>query len=77
MLGLGNHARQRMIERNITEQEIEDALAAPSFTRPDDDLPEERTVIYGLTRNGRRLKVVVEAADPGYVVTVMDRDDER
>lgn len=77
MLGLAAHARQRMIERQITEHEIEQALASPSSTRPDDDLPDERVVICGLTRNGRRLKVVVEAADPAYVITVMDRDDER
>lgn len=66
-----------MIQRDIGEGEIDEALANETDRWPSDDYPDDRLVICGTTRNGRRLKVVVEVADPNYVVTVADRDDER
>jgi hypothetical protein len=67
-----------MRRRQIVETEIEEALANPFRTYPSDDASrEDRTVICGITGKGRRLKVVVPAADTGYVVTVADMDDER
>lgn len=67
-----------MAQRGITVREIDDVLAAPetvyaSATHPD------RLVVLGTTegKRPRRLKVVVLAADPAYVVTVADRDSDR
>ena len=77
MLRLAQHARERMRRRGITESEVEEALANITAQWPSDEYPDERTVICGTTRNGRRLKVVLPTADTGYVITVMDRDDER
>lgn len=76
MLGLAQHARLRMRQRDITESEIEEALTHASDRYPSDDAP-DRTVVLGTTRNGRRLKVVVSTEDEQYVITVADRDDER
>jgi hypothetical protein len=36
----------------------------------------DRIVILGATATGRRLKVVVDAADPQFVVTIADRGEE-
>jgi len=64
-----------MAERRITALEVAEALADretsyPSRRRPD------RLVVLGLTAAGRRLKVVIEAADERFVWTVADRDKE-
>lgn len=71
------HAGEQMAERNITSAEVEQALDNPQTTyrstRPGRD---DRTVILGVTVTGRRLKVVVRAARPDYIVTVADRDEE-
>lgn len=77
MLGLSPHARKQMAVRDISETEIEDALKHETHRYPSDDFPEERVVILGTTGYDRRLKIVVEATDTEYVITVADRDDER
>lgn len=71
------HARRRMAQRGITATEIEEAAADPSRTTfPSAELPQERLVILGETRAGRRLKLVVLADDNEFVITVADRDSE-
>ncbi len=77
MLGLSPHARKQMAVRDISEAEIEDALKNETERYPSADLPDERLVILGTTGNNRRLRVVVETEDTGYIVTVADRNDER
>lgn len=77
MLGLDPHARKRMRQRDITEAEIEEALSNKTSQYPSDHYPDDRIVVCGKTRNGRRLKVIVESADPEYVISVMDQDDDR
>lgn len=71
------HATEQMADRNIIPVEVEQALDDPQVsyrsTRPG---REDRTVILGVTATGRRLKVVVRAARPDFVVTVADRDEE-
>lgn len=71
------HASEQMIERDITAAEVAEAASQPTTTyssnRPG---RADRTVILGTTASGRRLKVVVLTADPDYVVTVADRDQE-
>lgn len=65
-----NHARQRLRERKISEQDaagvvdnyevaFSDTKGNPCFVR---------------TVSERRIKVVVSAADPDFVITVIDLD---
>lgn len=70
------HALHRMKQRNISRDEVIEAIAerGTMYTSTDDD---SRTVILGRTRAGRSLKVVVESDDHDYVITVADRADER
>ncbi len=75
LLRFDQHALARMAGRGITASEVAEALADretsyPSRRRPD------RLVILGHTAAGRRLKIVVEAADERFVWTVADRDKE-
>jgi hypothetical protein len=67
-----------MIARGIVESEVESVVAEPETTYPSAD-DATRTVILGKTKAKppRRLKVVVRTADPTYVITVADRDDDR
>jgi uncharacterized protein DUF4258 len=69
------HATEQMAERTIAAHEVEEAVANPETTytqrRPDGD----RLVVLGITVAGRRLKVVLRAADPDFVITTADRDE--
>lgn len=62
-----------MWRRRIHEAEVEEALSARDATYASQH-GDDRVVVLGETLFGRRLKVVVRAADEEYVVTVMDRD---
>lgn len=68
------HAQRRMAQRRIAEAEILEVLAAPetSYTSREDP---RLVVILGRTSAGRRLKLVVVAADPESLITVADRDE--
>ena len=70
------HCLDRMRTRNITRDEIEEALTNPETTYRSEDYPDERIVILGRTLAGRRLKVVVDADDTQHVWTACDRDEE-
>jgi hypothetical protein len=67
-----------MAQRRISVREIDDVLREPETVYAS-ATHHDRLVILGTTRSHRprRLKVVVLAADPEYVVTVADRDSER
>ena len=66
-----------MAQRGISTTEVEEAVADPGRTTfPSADLPQERLVILGETKAGRRLKLVVLADDNEFVITVADRDSE-
>jgi uncharacterized DUF497 family protein len=71
------HAIEQMAERAISAHEVEEAVANPETTytqsKPDDD----RLIILGTTAMGRRLKVVLRAADPDFVITTADRDEDQ
>ena len=73
MLFLSIHALDQMKLRQIGRAEIIEALASPETTYVSEDSDEKR-VILGTTRNGRRLKTVVLADDANFIVTVADRD---
>jgi hypothetical protein len=75
LLRFDQHALARMAGRVITALEIAEALADRETTYPSRRRP-DRLVILGRTAAGRRLKIVVEAADERFVWTVADRDKE-
>jgi Domain of unknown function (DUF4258) len=74
-LRLTHHAREQMAARHIAIEEVAEALEEPETTylspRRDD-----RLTILGVTKAGRRLKVVVPSADRRVIITVADRDQE-
>lgn len=70
------YLQKRMAQRRITEAEIDEALGNAQTTYASAQGPQPRLVVLGTTAAGRRLKVVVLQADPEFVVTVADRDDE-
>lgn len=62
------HARDRMAQRNVTEEEVETVLADPSITYTD----AKGNPSFVATLSGRRVRVVVAAAsDPPHVITVI------
>jgi len=66
-----HHARQRMIERKVSEDEVEVVLAQPEISRID---PSNSSVVYAKTLAGRRVSVATvfpgKATDPVVVKTV-------
>ncbi|HWV87360.1 MAG TPA: DUF4258 domain-containing protein [Capillimicrobium sp.] len=70
MLRLSTHARQRMIERGITEEQIARILADYDVSFAD----RKGNPCYVRTLDGRRIKVVLAAQDPKFVITVIDLD---
>ncbi len=70
MRRFSRHARQRMLERAISEEDVEAVLGNPdvTFADPSGNPCSIREV------NGRRIKVVVKAADTDFVITTIDLD---
>ncbi len=67
---LSAHAKQRMIDRNITEREVRYVLAAPDVVYPSG--APGRTA-FRATIGGRRLVVVVaHGSDPVLVITAWE-----
>ena len=62
------HAREQLRERDITEFEVREALMNVGRRR----LDPEAIVLWGTTRNGRRLKIVLDRKDPRFVVTLVE-----
>ena len=61
----GYHTRKRMVQRHIAAHEIAEVVENPQTTyRSEEPGKPDRIVILGATAAGRRLKVVVDAADP-------------
>ncbi len=65
------HARQRMVERSITEAEINDACNK-RLTSPTPGAGMGNVCFTGITSTGRRLKLVVPAADDQTIVSVWE-----
>jgi hypothetical protein len=74
-LRFDRHALNRMAGRRITAVEVAEALGNRETSYPSRRRP-ERLVVLGHTAAGRRLKIVIEAADERFVWTVADRDEE-
>jgi hypothetical protein len=70
------HASQQMTIRSVTLLEIAEALNTPETTYLSPQHP-DRLTILGRTLTGRRLKIVVPAAEPHVIITVADRGQER
>jgi hypothetical protein len=71
-----HHALQQMAARSITLEEVARALDEPETTYPSSRRA-DRIILLGTTKAGRRLKIVVPAADTHVLITVADRDQER
>jgi hypothetical protein len=70
MLRPSRHARQRMTERSITPQEVQQVLTKPDVTFTD---PKGNPCTVAKIE-GRRIKVVTSHADPEFIITVIDLD---
>jgi hypothetical protein len=75
VLFLSVHAVERMNERSISREEVQQALTEREtvYVSPEDA---SATVVLGRTVVGRRLKVVVGTDDAEYVITVSERGEE-
>jgi hypothetical protein len=63
------HARSRMRQRHVTEEEVQAVLGSGTQPRPD----AKGNMIYVAHPNGRRIKVVVDArVSPWTVITAGD-----
>jgi hypothetical protein len=62
------HARQRMKERSITENEVEQCIEGSPINYKD----KKGNPIYRSIVNGRGVKVVCALDDPDFVITVAD-----
>jgi uncharacterized protein DUF4258 len=85
-LTFSDHARDRMTERGISEQEVRDALAnafrtetTKASARLQDVLTPsemlERLEVSGTTTEGRRLRVTRSRAKPDLVVSVVELEE--
>lgn len=72
MLRYSNHARKRLTERKVTEEEAEAVVADPAVTYSD----VKGNSCYMGEINGKSLRVVIAADDPEFVITVIDRSEE-
>jgi hypothetical protein len=72
MLRLSVHAEQRRLERGITMGEIRHTVANHEVSFP--DRKGNRCFVREI--NGRRIKVVLAANDPEFVITVVDLDSD-
>lgn len=65
------HARERMRQRGISDQEVEHVIQNPELSYP---TREGNTILEG-TYQGRRIKVIiVRDSDPPHVITTAPRD---
>jgi hypothetical protein len=67
---MSRHARQRAAERGITVAEVQTVIDDPDVTF--NDRQGNPCLIKELS--GRRIRVVVAATDPEFVITVIDLD---
>lgn len=76
MLHYTDHVRDRMKERNISQEEVETCVENPETTYPSDDDLDCKNYVHTFS-NGRRIRVVVNEAKPGHkvVVTAMVQGD--
>ena len=85
-LRFSDHARDRMTERRISEQEVKNALAnayrtetTKASARIQDVLTPsemlERLEVSGTTSDGRQLRVIRPRAKPDLVISVMEIDE--
>jgi hypothetical protein len=71
MIRLSTHAKARAAERRITVAQIRAVVDDPHVTFTD----RKGNPCYTREMDGRRIKVVISAADAEFVITVIDLDD--
>ena len=67
------HAQLRMRERNISPQEVDDALANTFLPPP--GIPSVRGHVWGTTSEGRHLRVTLSKTRERFVVSVVAPED--
>ncbi len=71
---LTRHARERMEARGISEEDVKLAFERPDGVRHPGNRPD--TVVHiGYSTHGRRLKVILDAADSDRIISVMWKDE--
>ena len=63
-----DHARDQMVDRGITEEEVEFVLNEPEITRPGDS----DCLVLTAHPNGRFIKIVVPVKKPRVIITAAD-----
>jgi hypothetical protein len=71
MLRYSHHAQTRMIERNVTNEQIELVHSDPEVTYPD----VKGNMCYVRHVDERRIRIVIAIDDPTFVITVITPDD--
>jgi hypothetical protein len=64
------HARKQMARRRISESDVEQVLAAPELSYPSHTSGRH---VFVRNIDGRRIAVVVDAADHEVVITTFDQ----
>jgi Domain of unknown function (DUF4258) len=67
MLRHSGHAQKRMTERNVTSEQVQQVHDEPEITYPD----VKGNTCYVRNLEGRRIRIVVAADDPTFVITVI------
>jgi hypothetical protein len=72
-----DHSVKRMIKRNVTRQEVENAILTGKIIEEyPDDKYSPSCLIYGKTENGRALHVQVSLPPLVVIITVYEPDPE-
>ena len=74
MLRFSRHAAERMAQRSISANEVEEALAASRIETPGRTARELN--LWGETSTGRRLRITVRSDDRLFVITAVAPDEE-
>ncbi len=75
-LFLSVHALRQMQRRQISREEVEQALGNPGAVRYASGEDPSATVVRSESEAGRRLKVVVRTDDHDYIITVAGISEE-
>jgi hypothetical protein len=71
MLRFSGHAKRRMVERNVSEEEVQAVYEEPDVTYPD----ATGNRCYVRQMGERSLRIVLAKDDPDFVITVIDRSN--
>jgi hypothetical protein len=69
------HAKERMADRRISKEEVEEAAAAVYMTTPGH--PTDRVNLWGKTKAGKRLRITVPRERRDFVITVAEVEESQ